>query len=71
MPLRGGVECMVSSDDSDGGVGAGGPELFTCDEGREADDEQSDWFTEGPGPVYGVPALVRTKRMVHGGPRTH
>ncbi|XP_068223764.1 G patch domain-containing protein 2-like isoform X7 [Palaemon carinicauda] len=28
--------------------------IYTCDEGREADDEQSDWFAE-PDPVYGVP----------------
>ena len=47
----------VSSDDSDAGrIGVCG-EVFTCDEGREADDEQSDWVTEGPGPVYGVPAF--------------
>ena len=29
---------------------------YTCDEGREADDEQSDWFAES-GPVYGVPGV--------------
>ena len=47
----------VSSDDSDGGRTGAGGEVFTCDEGREADDEQSDWVTDGPGPVYGVPSL--------------
>ena len=53
---EGAGECIVSSDDSDAGAGGCGGELFTCDEGREADDEQSDWFTEGPGPVYGIPS---------------
>ncbi|XP_069168269.1 G patch domain-containing protein 2-like isoform X2 [Procambarus clarkii] len=36
-----------SSSESEAGI-------YTCDEGREADDEQSDWFAE-PDPVYGVP----------------
>ncbi|XP_018011255.2 uncharacterized protein LOC108668531 [Hyalella azteca] len=58
----GGGDCSISSDESDGGeLPADGNdavhcEVFTCDEGREADDEQSDWVTEVPGPVYGVPS---------------
>ncbi|XP_042206345.1 G patch domain-containing protein 2-like isoform X3 [Homarus americanus] len=36
--------------------------IYTCDEGREADDEQSDWFAE-PDPVYGVPGSTNTPRQ--------
>ncbi|XP_071553012.1 G patch domain-containing protein 2-like isoform X4 [Panulirus ornatus] len=36
--------------------------IYTCDEGREADDEQSDWFAE-PDPVYGVPGSTNATRQ--------
>ncbi|XP_045127840.1 G patch domain-containing protein 2-like isoform X6 [Portunus trituberculatus] len=36
--------------------------IYTCDEGREADDEQSDWFAE-PDPVYGVPGAPSSTRQ--------
>ncbi|XP_069988004.1 G patch domain-containing protein 2-like isoform X2 [Penaeus vannamei] len=36
--------------------------IYTCDEGREADDEQSDWFAE-PDPVYGVPGSANPTRQ--------
>ncbi|XP_050733912.1 G patch domain-containing protein 2-like isoform X1 [Eriocheir sinensis] len=36
--------------------------IYTCDEGREADDEQSDWFAE-PDPVYGVPGAPNPARQ--------
>ncbi|KAK4325885.1 hypothetical protein Pmani_003543 [Petrolisthes manimaculis] len=36
--------------------------IYTCDEGREADDEQSDWFAE-PDPVYGVPGASNVARQ--------
>ncbi|XP_064119595.1 G patch domain-containing protein 2-like isoform X4 [Macrobrachium nipponense] len=36
--------------------------IYTCDEGREADDEQSDWFAE-PDPVYGVPGSNNQTRQ--------
>ncbi|XP_063867626.1 G patch domain-containing protein 2-like isoform X10 [Scylla paramamosain] len=36
--------------------------IYTCDEGREADDEQSDWFAE-PDPVYGVPGAQSSTRQ--------
>lgn len=36
--------------------------IYTCDEGREADDEQSDWFAE-PDPVYGVPGAPNPNRQ--------
>lgn len=36
--------------------------IYTCDEGREADDEQSDWFAE-PDPVYGVPGVPNPARQ--------
>ena len=36
--------------------------IYTCDEGREADDEQSDWFAE-PDSVYGDPAANNQSRL--------
>ncbi|XP_069950160.1 uncharacterized protein [Cherax quadricarinatus] len=44
-----------SSSDSETGI-------YTCDEGREADDEQSDWFAEAD-PVYGVPGSTNAPRQ--------
>ena len=38
-------------------------DVDNCPEAGEADDEQSDWFTEPPGPVYGVPVRVRDIRV--------
>ncbi|XP_066550413.1 G patch domain-containing protein 2-like [Amia ocellicauda] len=46
-------ECDTSS------VCSSDPGLFTNDEGRQGDDEQSDWFFEGEcGPGIGVPGLL-------------
>ncbi|XP_035282201.1 G patch domain-containing protein 2-like [Anguilla rostrata] len=46
-------ECETSS------VCSSDPGLFTNDEGRQGDDEQSDWFFEGEcGPGMGVPGLL-------------
>ncbi|MFT7817395.1 G patch domain-containing protein 2-like isoform X1 [Arapaima gigas] len=46
-------ECETSS------VCSSDPGLFTNDEGRQGDDEQSDWFFEGEcGPGMGVPSLL-------------
>ncbi|XP_018601632.1 G patch domain-containing protein 2-like isoform X2 [Scleropages formosus] len=46
-------ECETSS------VCSSDPGLFTNDEGRQGDDEQSDWFFEGEcGPGMGVPNLL-------------
>ncbi|KAJ8290452.1 hypothetical protein GJAV_G00013050 [Gymnothorax javanicus] len=46
-------ECETSS------VCSSDPGLFTNDEGRQGDDEQSDWFFEGEcGPGIGVPSLL-------------
>ena len=53
-----------SSDSSDNETGN-----YTCDEGREADDEQSDWFAE-TGPVYGVPGASDSSSHGTGGPVT-
>ncbi|KAG0728066.1 G patch domain-containing protein 2-like [Chionoecetes opilio] len=36
--------------------------IYTCDEGREADDEQSDWFAE-PDAAHGVPGAANPNRQ--------
>ncbi|CAH1277468.1 GPATCH2 [Branchiostoma lanceolatum] len=45
-------ESDLSGSESDSG-------LYTNDEGREGDDEQSDFFHEGAGPACGIPGVIQ------------
>ncbi|XP_035691378.1 G patch domain-containing protein 2-like [Branchiostoma floridae] len=45
-------ESDLSGSESDSG-------LYTNDEGREGDDEQSDFFHEGVGPACGIPGVIQ------------